>query len=382
VRPSDTVARLAGDEFTVLIEDSGDASHIDSLIERIQHAIAHPVMIGDTQMSTNASIGVLRGNGTYQSASDMVRDADIAMYQAKMMGKARVVKFDASMHVRALERLQLENELRRAIDDNQLRVFYQPIVALADASIAGVEALVRWQHPTRGLLTPADFLTVAEESGLIVPLSWWTLREACAQMHAWQGTIPGAKELWISVNLSSRQLAQPDMLIQLQRVLRETGLAPQRLKLEITEYTLLEYGDATLRTLDALRELGIQLCIDDFGTGYSSLSYLQRFPVDVLKIDRSFINQLGEDQRRSEIVHTILGLARTLGLQVVAEGTETIQQVSELQRQHCDFGQGWLFSRAVDAAAAATFIQSAPSFDLPGSDANQGMAPEPDAHAA
>jgi diguanylate cyclase (GGDEF)-like protein/PAS domain S-box-containing protein len=365
VRARDTVARLAGDEFTVLIEDEPDSAALDSMIDNIQRAISEPIDIGNTQIATTASIGFVIGSAAYSAATDMIRDADIAMYQAKIAGKGHVMRFDASMHTRAIVRLQLESELRKAIDHGELRVYYQPIVSFETGNLAGVEALVRWQHPTRGLLAPAEFLYIAEETGLIIPLSWWTLRQACMQLRSWQREIAEASDLWVSVNISARQLAQHDMLEQLLRVLDSTGLDPHCLKLEMTEHTLLEHGEATLRTLDTLRDLGVQLCIDDFGTGYSSLSYLQRFPVDVLKIDRSFINQMGEDRRRNEIVQTILGLARSLSLVVVAEGTETLEQASELQRQRCEYGQGWLFSKAVDATVAGELIRGAASFALP-----------------
>jgi EAL domain-containing protein (putative c-di-GMP-specific phosphodiesterase class I) len=280
----------------------------------------------------------------------MIRDADTAMYRAKIAGKARAVLFDPAMHAQIMSNLHLESDLRWAIERAELRIHYQPIVELENGRIAGIEALVRWQHPQRGLLFPADFLDVAEESGLIVAISWWVMRQACRQLRTWQQQLPGAESLWVSVNLSAKQLAQPNIVASILDILEDTNLAPPSLKLEITEHTLVEHGEITTRVANQIRAIGIQLCIDDFGTGYSSLSYLHQLPVDVLKIDRSFIGQMGERGDRSEIIHTILGLARTLGMKAVAEGTETLQQADELRRLACDFGQGWLFSKALDAA--------------------------------
>jgi diguanylate cyclase (GGDEF)-like protein/PAS domain S-box-containing protein len=351
VRPGDTIARLGGDEFTMLLEDVASAEAAHEVAQRIQDVLSAALQLGEQEVFTTASIGILLSSPAYHSATEMIRDADAAMYHAKMHGKARAVMFDLSMHAQAMELLQLESDLRWAIERDELRIHYQPIIALSQGQIVGVEALIRWQHPQRGLLLPAEFLHIAEETSLIMPLSWWILRAACHQLRLWHEQIPRADSMWVSVNLAAKQLTQPNMVQQIIDILAETNLTPAHLKLEITEHTLIEYGDLTISVLNQLRALGVQLCIDDFGTGYSSLSYLQRFPVDVLKIDRTFINQLGEDNRRTEIVQTILSLARTLGMQAVAEGTETLAQAHELRRLDCDYGQGWYFSKAIDAAA-------------------------------
>jgi len=349
LRPGDTAARLGGDEFTILLDDVQDEQIVHEIADRAQQALSASIQLGDQDVFTTASIGILLSSGDYESATDMIRDADTAMYRAKLAGKACAMLFDPAMHIQIMSDLHLEADLRGAIEREELRIHYQPIVALETGQIAGIEALVRWQHPQRGLLLPAEFLDVAEESGLIVPLSWWVLHQACRQLRTWQQQIPGAESLWVSVNLSAKQLAQPNVVNLICDILAATGLASHSLKLEITEHTLVEHGEITTRVANQIREIGIQLCIDDFGTGYSSLSYLHQLPVDVLKIDRSFISQMGQGGDRNEIVRTILGLARTLGMKAVAEGTETIQQADELRRLACDFSQGWLFSKALSA---------------------------------
>jgi diguanylate cyclase (GGDEF)-like protein/PAS domain S-box-containing protein len=349
LRPGDTAARLGGDEFTILLDDVGDEQIVRDIADRAQQALSAPIQLGEQNVFTTASIGILLSSVEYESATDMIRDADTAMYRAKLAGKACAVLFDPAMHAQIMSHLHLEADLRWAIERDELRIHYQPIVALETGRIVGIEALVRWQHPQRGLLLPAAFLDVAEESGLIIPLSWWVLREACRQVHIWQQQIRSAEALWVSVNLSAKQLAQPNVVTLICDILESTGLNPSSLKLEITEHTLVEHGEITTRVANQIREIGIQLCIDDFGTGYSSLSYLHQLPVDVLKIDRSFISQMGQGGDRNEIVRTILGLARTLGMKAVAEGTETVQQADELRRLACDFSQGWLFSKALAA---------------------------------
>jgi diguanylate cyclase (GGDEF)-like protein/PAS domain S-box-containing protein len=361
LRPGDTAARLGGDEFTILLDDVDNEQIIREIADRAQHALSAPIQLGDQEVFTTASIGILLSSVDYESATDMIRDADTAMYRAKLAGKACAVLFDPAMHAQIMSNLHLESDLRWAIERDELRIHYQPIVALETGQIAGVEALVRWQHPQRGLLLPAAFLDVAEESGLIVPLSWWVLRQASRQVRTWQLQIPGAESLWVSVNLSAKQLAQSNVVAFITDILEATGLAPSSLKLEITEHTLVEHGEITTRVANQIREIGIQLCIDDFGTGYSSLSYLHQLPVDVLKIDRSFISQMGQGGERTEIVRTILGLARTLGMKAVAEGTETIQQADELRRLACDFSQGWLFSKALTAVDLEAMMSVQPA---------------------
>jgi diguanylate cyclase (GGDEF)-like protein/PAS domain S-box-containing protein len=349
LRPGDTAARLGGDEFTILLDEVHDEQIIREIADRAQQALSAPIQLGEQEVFTTASIGILLSSVEYESATDMIRDADTAMYRAKLAGKACSVLFDPAMHAQIMSHLHLEADLRWAIEREELCIHYQPIVELETGQIAGIEALVRWQHPQRGLLMPGAFLDVAEDSGLIVPLSWWVLRQACRQVRIWQQQIPGAQALWVSVNLSAKQLAQANVVTHIKEILESAGLASSSLKLEITEHTLVEHGEITTRVAHQIREIGVQLCIDDFGTGYSSLSYLHQLPVDVLKIDRSFISQMGQGGDRNEIVRTILGLARTLGMKAVAEGTETIQQADELRRLACDFSQGWLFSKALTA---------------------------------
>jgi diguanylate cyclase (GGDEF)-like protein/PAS domain S-box-containing protein len=358
VRPGDTVARLGGDEFTILLDDIGPDQAALDVAERVQQVISAPVILDQQQVFTTASIGVTHSSIGYETASDLVRDADTAMYYAKLGGKAQAVLFDPAMHAAATERLQLESALRWAYERDELRLHYQPIVELATGRTVGLEALLRWEHPQRGLLYPDAFIQVAEETGLIVPIGWWVLREACSQLSRWHDEIPQARSLWVTVNISAKQLTQPNAGQQIMTILGECGLAPSSLKLEITETTLLEHSKRTTDILQQLRQAGIQVCMDDFGTGYSSLSYLQNLPIDVLKIDRSFIGQLGELGERNEIVRTILALAQTLGLRAVAEGTETREQAEQLLAMQCEFGQGWLFSHALNPEQAAELMQA------------------------
>lgn len=356
VRPGDTVARLGGDEFTILLEDVSDEATALAITSRIQEVIADPLYLDDQEVFTTASIGVTLSVLQYTSADDMIRDADTAMYHAKVRGKARAVVFDPQMHAAAMQLLQLESALRWALQRNELRLYYQPIVALETGLVVGVEALVRWQHPERGLLLPGDFIGIAEETGLIVPIGWWVLREACRQMMHWQQNIAEAAEMWVTVNVSVKQLMQGDIIDQIRFALGDTGLPPTALRLEITESMLIEHSDRVADILEQIRALGIRVSMDDFGTGYSSLSYLQRLPVDALKIDRSFIRQLGITQERSEIVRAILSLAHAMGLQAVAEGTETVEQVEYLRAHSCELGQGWLYAKALDPSEIAPLV--------------------------
>jgi diguanylate cyclase (GGDEF)-like protein len=356
LRPADTVARLSGDEFAVLLdglEDDGDAIRV---AERVQGELNAPFNLGGHEVFTTASIGIALSSPGYEDPENVLRDADTAMYRAKENGKARYELFDAVMHARAVERLRLENDLRRATERGEFRVFYQPIVSLADDHVTGFEALVRWQHPERGLVPPSDFIPVAEETGLIVEIGEWVLREACRQMREWQRLSFDNRLLNISVNLSGRQFLQPNLIGCVKRILHETDLDPGRLKLEITESMMMENAEAASAMLVQLRALGVQLSIDDFGTGYSSLAYLHRFPVNTLKVDRSFVMRMGDAGENSEIVRTILTLASNLGMDVIAEGVETEGQLAQLKAMRCPYGQGYLFSKPVDAASAGALI--------------------------
>jgi len=353
LRPGDTVARLGGDEFVILLEElAGDDDAID-IARRVQEAVTQPFQIGGHEVFTTASLGIAPSSTGYERAEDLLRDADTAMYRAKLLGKNRHVVFDKAMHDRAVELLQMETDLRRAVERQEFFVQYQPIVSLATGRTSSFEALVRWQHPERGLVPPGEFIPVAEETGLIVPLGLWVLEEACRQMRRWQVEQSVAPDVTVSVNLSGKQFSQADLMGQVSSVLRQTGLAPSNLKLEITESMVMENIETAIDSLGQLRSLGIGLSIDDFGTGYSSLSYLHRFPIDTLKIDRSFVTRMTENSENAEIVRTIVTLARSLEMSVVAEGIEQMEQLDALRALDCDYGQGYLFSRPVGGRQAA-----------------------------
>jgi EAL domain-containing protein (putative c-di-GMP-specific phosphodiesterase class I) len=290
----------------------------------------------------------------------MLRDADTAMYRAKAQGKACYEVFDKGMHTHAVYVLQMENDLRRALDREELRVYYQPIVSLDNGQLAGFEALIRWQHPERGFINPADFIPLAEDTGLIVPLGLWILKKACHQLSQWQWQSPANRSLFMSVNLSGKQVAQPSLVNQIKDILEETHVEAKYLKLEITESAVMDNAEMAVQLLKRLKALGVQLSIDDFGTGYSSLGYLHRFPVNTLKIDRSFVGRIGEAAENIEIVRTIVSLADNMGMEVVAEGVETLSQLMQLRKLKCQYGQGYLFSRPVDADSIGAWISHKP----------------------
>jgi predicted signal transduction protein with EAL and GGDEF domain len=358
---TDTVARLGGDEFTLLLEDIRDVSDAIRVAERIERELVVPFAVAGQEVFVSASIGIASSVTGYTVAQDILRDADIAMYRAKAQGKARWEVFDQHMHASAVARLHLETELRRAIERNEFRLHYQPIVSLTDGSIRGFEALVRWQHPERGLLPPQEFIAVAEETGLILFLGKWVLHEACRQARAWQEQFPRTPPLTMSVNVSAKQFTQDNMLDQIAETVRATNVARDTLKLELTESVAMEDPERTRRLLLDLKDMGVHLSIDDFGTGYSSLSYLRRFPVDTLKIDRSFVMHMERNEENREIVRTIIGLARNLGMEVIAEGAETPEQVTALRDLSCQYGQGYFFSRPTDPAAAEKLLSASAS---------------------
>src|SRR5713226_3822215 len=351
-----TVARLGGDEFTVLLDDIKDPGDAKRAADRMMKALASPFILGGKEVFTSVSIGIALSTSAYESPEDLLRDADTAMYRAKSLGKARYEVFDADMRASVMARLQLETDLRHALERGEFRNFYQPIVALASGEIAGFEALSRWQHPTRGLVGPNEFIPVAEETGLIRELGWWNLREACRQISEWRAGSIANRHLTISVNLSAKQFLQPNLVEDIRKLLLELALPPEALRLEITESTVMADPSTAVEMLQQIKSLGIHLAIDDFGTGYSSLSYLHRFPLDTLKIDRSFISGMADDGEGMEIARTILPMANNLRLDVVAEGVETIQQVALLKKLHCKYGQGFYFSRPLSAEGTAALL--------------------------
>jgi diguanylate cyclase (GGDEF)-like protein/PAS domain S-box-containing protein len=356
LRPGDTVARFGGDEFTLLLEDVGSVARATRVADRVRVELFRPFAPGGHEVFATVSMGIALSAGKGQRPEDLLRDADNAMHRAKEAGRARYEVFDTEMHRRSMALLRLEGELRRAVEREEFRVHYQPIVDLSSGRLAGFEALVRWQHPERGIVLPSEFVPLAEETGLIVPIGEWVLLQACRQLQAWSQAFPGQPGIRMSANLSTRQFAQPDLAGRVQWALEETGTSGASLHLEITESAVMETRDSASRTLARLKELGIRISIDDFGTGYSSLSYLQRLPIDTLKIDQSFVRLMGPGSRESEIVRTIVALAHNLGMSVVAEGVERVAQEAELRGLGCDYGQGFLYAEPLEAAEASRLL--------------------------
>ncbi|HKP97328.1 MAG TPA: EAL domain-containing protein [Fibrobacteria bacterium] len=359
MRPGDTLARMGGDEFAVLIEDAGLPGDTVRMVQVLQDAFSEAFRAEDHEAFVSVSAGIVNGTPDYQAPEPILRDAGIALGKAKSLGKSRFAVFDAGMRAQALAILKLETDLRRAIERNEFRVHYQPILSLASDRITGFEALVRWQHPTRGLVPPMEFIPFAEESHFINEIGKTVLNEACARMKSWQRGRAGRRDLTISVNVSGKQFRQPDLIRQIEHVLASTGLDPECLKLEITETAIMDDPDAAAQTLLALRDKGISLQIDDFGTGFSSLGYLHKFPMQALKIDRSFVNMIGQQGENAEISSTIIAMAHNLGMQVIAEGIETPMHLRCLKEMGCEFGQGFLFSRPVDETSAEKLIAAA-----------------------
>jgi PAS domain S-box-containing protein len=352
-----TLARPGGDEFTVLIEELHGPSDAIRAAERIQHRLAIPFGFNGHEIVLSVSIGIAFSGAVTSEAQDVLRDAEIAMYRAKSTGKARCEVFDHAMHAGAVKRLQLETDLRKALELNQFRVYYQPIVSLHDGRIVGFETLSRWQRP-QGLIMPGEFIAVADETGIILPINRQLLYDACRQLRSWQELFPSDPPLTVNVNITPKQFAQPDLASQIGKTLQETGLDPCCLNLEITETIAMADADRSAVVLSELKALGVRLDIDDFGTGYSSLSRLQRFPVDRLKIDRSFISSMDTDVETREIVRIILTLAHGLGLKVVAEGVETAEQAGMLRDMGCELAQGYLYSRPVPSETIEQLLTS------------------------
>jgi len=356
VRPGDIVARFGGDEFTILLNRTGEISNVINIAERLQAKLAAPFKIGSYEVFTSASIGIVASGSVPRRPEGILRDADAAMYCAKEAGKARYVIFDSEMHIRNINLLQIETDLRHAIQRGEFEALYQPIVDLVSGEVREFEALIRWQHPKLGLISPGEFVSVAEETGLIVPIGKWILEESCRQIADWQKHV--GFDLSVSVNLSAKQLIHPALTSQVKDALFATGLNASQLKLEVTESMVMEHRELSLKILTQLDEIGVALSTDDFGTGYSSLSYLQNFPFKRLKIDRSFVNLLDRDEKSKAIVKTILMLGENLDIHVVAEGIETTSQLEILRSLGCISGQGFLFSRPIDSEAIRLFLES------------------------
>jgi diguanylate cyclase (GGDEF)-like protein len=354
VRSGDTVARLGGDEFAVLVEESsGVLVEAEAIANRAMQSLTSPVTLGDHEVTLSASLGIAHA-GADATASSLLRDADVAMYQAKTTGKSRWVLYEPTMRAAAVERLQLESDMAHAVEGDQLMLVYQPVVELETNRIVGFEALLRWNHPELGIVMPDKFIPIAEANGMIVPMGRWVLQTACRTAAGWRDRHPG--QLTMAVNLSARQLASSELLHHVQHALHSAGLDPSALVLEMTETALIQDAALASARLHQLRTLGVRLAIDDFGTGYSSLSYLRKFPVDILKIDRSFINTITDREKIPAIVRGLLDLGRTLQLETVAEGIESDAQLGQLRDQHCELGQGYLFARPLPAEEAEVLL--------------------------
>jgi diguanylate cyclase (GGDEF)-like protein len=346
VRAEDLVARFSGDEFGIILSDISKKEDVIGFIKIITRNFTKAFDIDGKSVFTSVAIGVAICNEKYDKAEDLMRDADIAMYHAKSKEKPFVI-FDQTMHQRAVNLLQVETDLRYALERDELVSFYQPIISLETMKVIGFEALMRWNHPKRGLVSPGEFIPVSESTGLIIPMTIWMLRDACQKLAKWQQMSPDNHNLMMSVNLSGKHFAEDNLVSEIKNIINETGVPPMSLKLEITESAVMDNAEAAISMLEQLKRVGVQLSIDDFGTGYSSLSYLHRFPIDTLKIDRSFVSSMEGGSENGEIVRTVIALAKALGLNVIAEGIETIHQLHQLRILGAEYGQGFLFSRPV-----------------------------------
>jgi diguanylate cyclase (GGDEF)-like protein/PAS domain S-box-containing protein len=355
LRSKDILARLGGDEFTILLEDVSNLDEAQEVAKRVQAALKKPLKLGENQVFTGSSIGIVQSNREYHFPPEILRDADTAMYRAKQQGKGCSVVFDATMRTDAIRRLHLQTDLRRALDRGEFHLNYQPIIELNTHQISGFEALLRWSHPQEGNISPAEFIPVAEEAGLIVSIGEWVLREACRQLYQWKQQFPQHSQLMMSVNLSSQQFTA-NLSQQIDEILSETAVVGSDLKLEITETAIMSDPNLAIRTLNELKQRDIVICIDDFGTGYCSLGYLHQFPVDILKIDRSFVSRMSVAEDKREIVKIIVALANSLGMDAIAEGIETLDQLTQLQRLQCKYGQGYFFAKPLSSAEAGQLL--------------------------
>lgn len=369
-----SIARFGGDEFILVLEEIDDLDDAKQLAVQLQEALAAPFSIERHEMYVSASIGIVLGSSSVDHPEDLVRDADIAMYRAKALGRSGYYVFNTNLYNNAQKRLQLETDLRRAVERQEFFLQYQPIVSLKSGKIEGFEALVRWNHPKQGLISPLDFISVAEETGLILFLGQWVLAESCRQFQAWKAEIEANAigecsaeifSLKISVNLSAKQFSQPGLIDMIDKIFEDTDFKSSNLNLEITESVLMDDPESNSLILDALKDRHIQLAIDDFGTGYSSLSYLHRFSVDILKIDRSFVSRLGSNREGLRIIEAMTSMAQSLDITVVAEGVETMEQAAQLRQLGCEYAQGYWFAKPLDPESAIKLLLSYPNFDIP-----------------
>lgn len=356
IREADMVGRFSGDKFGVILADLLSREEATAFADRLAKRLSEPYTLDGRQVFTSAKIGIAYGNSKYPEAEDILRDADIAMYYAKD-NEDNYVIFDQKMHIRAVTRLQLETDLRFAIERNEFELYYQPIITLDTATLEGFEALVRWNHPQRGLVPPNEFIPISESTGLIIPMTVQILHTACSQVVQWQKQSQRAKPLTIAVNLSGKHFGHPGLVEQINTVIAETGISPESLKLELTESAVMDNAETAILMLKQIKETGVRISIDDFGTGYSSLSYLHRFPIDLLKVDRSFVSAMEENTENSEIVRTVIALAKALNLKVVAEGIESIHQFHQLRILGCEYGQGYLFSKPLPVAEIERLLE-------------------------
>jgi diguanylate cyclase (GGDEF)-like protein len=360
VRGGDVVARLGGDEFAILLERIADARDAAMVAERVQQALAAPFNVGGYEHSSSASIGVALSAGSSEQPEYILRSADIAMYRAKSAGRGHFEIFDRAMHAEALTRLQIESDLRHAFERDEFFLHYQPIVSLDDGRIMGVEALVRWQNAERGVVSPATFVPVAEDTGLVVRLGRWVLEEACRQGRIWQARYEASRPFAVSVNLSVREFAQPDLVRRVAGILEETGFPASHLNIEITESAIIGQQHPAIETIQELRQLGVRIHLDDFGTGYSALSYLHRLPLDAVKVDRAFTSAIDSEERPMQVMRAIVSLAHAIGLEVVAEGVTSPRQLALLREMGCDLGQGFLFARPGPAQDVERTLENDP----------------------
>jgi diguanylate cyclase (GGDEF)-like protein len=359
IRASDTAARFGGDEFALLLEDIDGVQEAADTADRVLESLALPLRVAHKELSLRCSIGIsVVSQGVAAGAEELIRDADAAMYRAKRDGKGSYRMFEPEMHEGVLARLELRTDLQRAIATEQLELYYQPVVRIHDGSISGVEALLRWRHPERGMIPPDQFIPLAEETGLIIPIGRWVLREGCRHARRMRDDVPGGADLTMSINLSVKQLQHSDVIADVRDAVDEAGIDPSSLTLEITETVLMADTELAVTRLQELKALGVNLALDDFGTGYSSLSYLSRFPVDILKMDRSFLGE-GASPEMSGLASAVLALGSTLDLDVVAEGIEQPEQWTSLRELGCEFGQGFFFARPMDAEAALQHLAAA-----------------------